>query len=193
MSWPITQTLAHSQSNHDDETLAARGVGDPAAFAELYQRHFQRVYRYHMTRLGSDAEAQDLTSQTFLAALEGLASYRGTGSFGAWLFGIARNKIAQYFRLQRFETPLEAAEVVPDPTPSIEAITGQRLQFASLSRTLRNLTVERAEAIELCIFADLTAREAGLVMGKSEAAVKMLLMRGLNDLKGRLAFLAEEK
>jgi RNA polymerase sigma-70 factor, ECF subfamily len=197
MSWPTTQAISQSQSTAvistvEDEALALQGTKEPAAFGELYRRHFQRVYRYHMAHTGNDADAQDLTALTFLAALEGLRSYRASGSFGAWLFGIARRKMAQHFRSRRKEEPLEAAEVVPDGKPLPEAAAGLRLQMAGVSRALRQISPDRAEAIELCIFGDLTAVEAGQVMGKSEAAVKMLAMRGLKDLRSRLAQGMEE-
>ena len=65
----------------NDEGLAQAARQDPAAFAELYHRHFTRVYRYHIARTGNITDAQDLTTLTFLAAMEGIASYRGSGAF----------------------------------------------------------------------------------------------------------------
>jgi len=65
----------------DDETLAREATENPAAFAELYRRHLSRVYRYLLIRVGDVHDAQDLTAQTFLAALEGIAGYRGRGNF----------------------------------------------------------------------------------------------------------------
>ena len=192
MTWPSVQTYPSSPLA-DDDALAGKAAAEPAAFAELYRRHFQRVYRYHMAHTGNDADAQDLTALTFLAALEGISSYRGSGSFGAWLFGIARRKMAQHFRSRRSETALEAVDDLPDPAPLPEMAVGRRLQLAGVSRALRGLAPERAEAIELCIFGDLAASEAAQVLGKSEAAVKMLLMRGLKDLRARLAFTVEAK
>ena len=49
---------------------------NPAAFAVLYDRYVQAIYRYLYYRIGSNPEAEDLTSQTFLAALEGLQNYQ---------------------------------------------------------------------------------------------------------------------
>ena len=51
---------------------------DPEAFAELYRRHVRSIYRYHLAHTGDIKDAEDLTSQTFMAALEGIRSYRGT-------------------------------------------------------------------------------------------------------------------
>jgi RNA polymerase sigma-70 factor (ECF subfamily) len=191
MSWSTTGSKNAVQSISpglpaSDETLASRAALDPQVFGDLYQRHIERVYHYHLARTGDDADAQDLTAQTFLAALEGIHTYRGAGNFGAWLFGIARNKVALHYRSQRLETPLDTAEEAPDPSPSPETAATQRLQMAAVSRALGLLAPDRAEAIELCVFAGLTAAQAAQVMGKSDAAVKMLVMRGLRDLRARL-------
>ena len=80
----------------DDERLAWEARRSQDAFGELFRRHFQRVYRYHMSKTGCADEAEDLTSQTFMAALENIAADRADGSFAAWLLGIARRKAAQY-------------------------------------------------------------------------------------------------
>jgi RNA polymerase sigma-70 factor, ECF subfamily len=191
MTWPTTDAKSVEQimpnySSLSDENLAGRASIDPQAFGELYQRHLERVYRYHLARTGNAADAQDLTAQTFLDALEGIHRFRGAGSFGGWLFGIARHKAALYYRSRRGETDLDDADGTPDPGPLPEAAAGRRLQMSAVSRALGALAPDRAEAIELCIFADLTAGEAAGVMGKSEAAIKMLVFRGLRDLRARL-------
>jgi RNA polymerase sigma-70 factor (ECF subfamily) len=169
-----------------DEELARQAVQDRAVFAELYHRHFQRVYRFLYITTGNVDDAQDLTTQTFLAALEGIAAYRGEASFGAWLLGIARNKASMFFRSRKRETYLDAESEIADPAPSPEAEAGKRLQLAQVIRALRRLTPERAEAIVLYLFADLSAAEAGSLMNKSQAAVRMLVQRGLRDLREQL-------
>jgi RNA polymerase sigma-70 factor, ECF subfamily len=176
-----------------DETLARAAAHDVYAFTELYNRHFQRIYRYHLVRTGNVDEAQDLTAQTFLAALEGIAGFRSAGPFGAWLAGIASRKAAQHFRSRRPETGLEQAVEISDPADSPEQQTTRRLQLAQVSHALRRISPERAEAIVLCIYSELTASEAGRVLGKSEGAVKMLLMRGIKDLRQRLMLKSQEQ
>lgn len=167
----------------DDESLASQAIHQPQAFSELYRRHFQAIYRYHLARCGSVAEAEDLTTITFVAALEGLSSYRQRGSFCAWLFGIARRQLAMHFRSRKREIDLESAPEVVDPAPLPEAIAGQRLQIAQLTQALGLLNHDRREALILCLFSELSAEEASRIMGKSPAAVKMLLFRGLRDLR----------
>jgi RNA polymerase sigma-70 factor (ECF subfamily) len=170
----------------DDAGLARQASDQPSAFAELYRRHFTRVYRYHYARTGNIHDAQDLTAQTFVAALEGIGSYQERGCFIAWLMGIAHNKMALHFRSRKAEVPLEAAMDLPHPDSMLEEKVAHRIQIAQISQLLHTLTPERAEALLLCIFSDLTAAEAGRVMGKSEAAVKMLVFRGLRDLREKM-------
>jgi RNA polymerase sigma-70 factor (ECF subfamily) len=167
-----------------DSLLAQRARTDPEAFSELYRRHLQRVYAYHYARTGNQADAQDLTSQTFVAALEGLAHYRGEGSFAAWLLSIARNKLADHYRLSRPVDELDDAH--PAGEPPLEELAFDRLQLDQIAQALKKISAERAEALSLRIFASLSVAETARVMGKSEAAVKMLVHRALLDLKTSL-------
>ena len=93
----ITRLGTHSPPM-DDSQLASQARTDTEAFAELYRRHLTRVFRYHMARTGDVKEAEDLTSQTFMAALESIRSFRNDGTFAAWILGIAMRKQALFFR-----------------------------------------------------------------------------------------------
>lgn len=174
-----------------DDELARRAAGDRAAFAELYRRYLPRVYRYALAQLGNEQQAQDVTSQTFLAALEGIGTFRGTGAFSAWLLGIARHKVTDAIRSRRTVAPLEEAAQVASREPPPEDVVAARLDLERVARGLQALAPERAEALALRIFGGLTCAEAAAVLGKSEAAVKMLVHRGVQDLRERLAFRIE--
>ena len=185
-----TLMTTHTQEL-DENDLARQAVHDVEAFAELYRRNLTRVYRYHMAHVGNAKDAEDLTSQTFMAALEGIRSFRGTGSFSAWIIGIASRKRLMYFRGSRPEVPLDAALQHPSPGVPTDKAAHQRLQLASVSRALRQLSAERAEALILTYFGGLTHAEAGRVLNKTEAAVKMLVARGLQDLRERTSLALE--
>ena len=174
-----------------DDELVERALRDRAAFGELYRRYLPRVYRYALARTGDVEQAQDVTAQTFLAALEGLASYRRTGTLLAWLLTIARHKAADLARGRRALAPLEQAARLASPEPSPERIVAARLELEQVLRALRTLAPERAEALALRVFSALTTAETAAVLGKSEAAVKMLVHRAVHDLQARLAFRIE--
>ena len=180
------QVLA-DPSVEKDETLAQHSFNEPEAFAELYRRHVARIYHFHLVRTGNVEDAQDLTSQTFLAALNSIQAFSGSGFFCGWLFGIARHKVADYYRSQRDEAHLEMIEDFSDPNPSPEEKVSPQLQLAQVSKALETLIPEQAEAILLRIFGELSASEVGKIMGKSEAAIKMLVCRGLKNLQIKLS------
>ena len=179
-------TLMATQTKEQDETdLARQAISNVDAFAELYRRHMTRVYRYHIAHVGNVKDAEDLTSQTFMAAMEGIRSFRGSGSFAAWILGIASRKRLMFFRGSRPEVPLEAAVHYPSPGLPTDKAASQRLQLESVSHALRQISSDRAEAITLTYFGGLSNLEAARILNKSEAAVKMLVSRGLQDLRER--------
>ncbi len=184
--------LATPSPPMDDSQLASRACTDADAFAELYRRHITRVYRYHMVHTGNVKDAEDLTSQTFMSALEALRSFRGAGSFAAWIMGIAMRKRALFFRSHREALlPLDSTDEIADPGPSTDKAATRHMQIEQIVRALRNISPDRAEAIALHFFAGLDCAEAARAVGKSEAAVKMLISRGLHDLRSRTSLSLE--
>jgi RNA polymerase sigma-70 factor (ECF subfamily) len=170
-----------------DEILAKQAQHDAEAFGVLYQRHAKSIYRYHLARTGNVQDAQDLTAQTFLAALEGIGAYRGQRTFASWLFGIASHKAADHHRRLRVHRPLAEAEEMAQDGPPVEEATVRRLQMGHVQEALQAIAPERAEALILRIFSGLSAAQTGQIMGKSEAAVRMLVHRGLRDLRQTLS------
>lgn len=175
----------------DEIQLAREALSNIEAFAELYRRHVTRVYRYHMAHIGNTKDAEDLTSQTFMAAMEGLRSFRGSSSFAAWIMGIASKKRLMYFRGNKFEVSLDEALQIPTPNLPTDKAAIQRLKLESIARALRQISPERAEAITLSYFGGLSNLEVSRVLNKSEAAVKMLISRGLQDLRERTSLALE--
>lgn len=175
----------------DDDRLAQRALADVEAFAELYRRHVRSVYRYHLAHTGNVRDAEDLTSQTFMAALQGIRSYRGTGPYITWLMGIASRKRARFFRGKKPEISLDAALHLPSSSLPTDRAAARRIQMDQILGALRNISQDRAEALILCFFSELSPREAGLVLSKSEAAIRMLISRGLQDLRTRTSLALE--
>ena len=185
-------TIPHYPSM-DDANLARLARAEPDAFAELYRRHVQSVYRSHMAHTGNVHDAEDLTSQTFMSALEGIRSYRGAAPYIAWLMGIASRLRLRFFRRRatKPEVPLDAALHIPTPGLPTDRSAFQRLERTRILNALKQLSSDRAEALILCFFSELSFTEAASVLGKSEAAVKMLVSRGLQDLRARSSIALE--
>src|SRR5207245_2125482 len=96
-------------SVHDEEALIDRAQrGERSAFAELYDRHVDAVYRYIAFRVRDEDEAEDVTSEVFIKAMGALPRYEPRQPFLAWLYRIARNAVIDRLRLssRRTETAL---------------------------------------------------------------------------------------
>src|SRR5205085_2276486 len=106
----------------DDRRLVRRCLaGEREAFGELYDRHATRVFHLLRRLTGNEQDAEDLTQETFLAALRSLAAWRGEGAFGTWLCGIAyrlfanrrRRESGRETELLEEEVSLPAADADP--------------------------------------------------------------------------------
>lgn len=180
-----------------DAELAQAARRDPAAFDRLYRRHLPAVYRYVYARVGSAADAEDVTSAIFLDVLTSLGHYREQGLFTAWLFTIAQRQVGAHHRRRRRD---EARRVEPHPGDgeaggqAVDALPSGdsqkhviRLEQTDLlARAVAGLGDEQREALSLRFYGGLKVSEIAEVMGKGESAVKMILHRSLNQLKAGL-------
>ena len=88
--------------------------GDHQAFAQLYENHFDKIFRYVVLKIGNQAEAEDMTQQVFVRAYESIGSYQWQGvPFTAWLFRIAHNQMVDYVRKQSKKQTVSLDESLP--------------------------------------------------------------------------------
>ena len=175
-----------SDADVDEAALVARAQLDRRAFAPLYARYLDPVYRYCYRRLGTREAAEDATSTVFAKALASLPAYRD-GSFGGWLFAIAHNVVADDHRraARRPERPLDLAgdPTTADPSPedlAVAADEGRRIRAL-----LAELPPDQRHVVELRL-AGLTGAEIAAALGRSVPAVKMLQLRAMTRLRARL-------
>jgi RNA polymerase sigma-70 factor (ECF subfamily) len=160
----------------DEQSLARRAQqGDNEAFAQLYEEHFDKIYRYVVLRIGNKVEAEDLTQQVFLNAIRSISSFKWKGvPFSAWLFRIAHNLVVDYLRKEakRITTPLDDSMVDSGSNP--QKLTEQRLDIEQLALAAKQLTKLQREVIRLRFAGELSVAEVAKAMGKSQGAVKAL-------------------
>lgn len=165
--------------------IVAAALKDPSVFGRLYDLYVHPIYRYVYSRIGTSHEAEDVTSQTFIAAFESLARYRERGHFSAWLFRIARSKINDHFRRSRREVELEAAERVVERDDVLGSVI-QDEEIRQIRSILKNLNDEEQDLIRLRYVADLSFAEMADLLGKREDAVKKSVYRLLARLKSQM-------
>jgi RNA polymerase sigma factor (sigma-70 family) len=154
-----------------DEKLAALvTAGSEEAYATLYGRHHQRIYRYCLSLLRHEADARDALQSSMLAALSALRARPIGGSFKPWLFRIAHNESISIIRGRARQAPTDA--------PSTEAFNDDpetREQLRTLVSDLEALPDRQRGAIVMRELSGLSYTEIGAALGTSEAAGKQLV------------------
>lgn len=169
----------------EDVELVRRARQDRAAFAQLYERHATRLFRYLCARVGSVDEAADLTQMVFTRAL--VAIDRGQiqeAPFAAWLFRTARTAATDAERRRRRgHVPLDDTVGIAgsESDPVERAISSDELR-RSRSR-LDLLPSSERELLALRFAGGLTSRDIARLVGKTEEAVKKQLWRILRKLR----------
>lgn len=151
----------------------------------VYARELPRIYNYFRYRVGDDAVAEDLTSETFEKAWRGRDGYRrDTAKFATWLFAIARNVAIDHYRRSGRELPIEeAAHISTGTTPEVDAMhLGDLDRLASL---LSELGERERELLAFKFGAELTNREIAKVTKLSESNVGTILHRAVTTLRSR--------
>ena len=160
-----------------------RGIGGP----------LPRVYSYLVSRSGGDvALAEDLTQQTFTAAIDQRARYDGRADTVTWLCGIARHKLADHFRAvereERRRRRMEVRQIELDQERPADVGLEDRTIIAEI---LRSLPASQRAVLVFVVLDDLPVAEAARLLGKSRGATESLLFRARDSF--RRAYGAESR
>lgn len=173
-------------------------TGDPEAFASLYDRYVERVYRFVLYRVGGDqALAEDITSEVFLRALRKIKTFTWQGrDVGAWFLTIGRNLVLDHFKSGRFRLEMVGAEPavaggLGDEVVDAEDEALARISHGELYKALQRLGTEQQEVIYWRFLQGYSVAETAAAMAKSEGAIKALQYRAVKALY-RLVVVEEE-
>jgi RNA polymerase sigma-70 factor (ECF subfamily) len=165
----------------DEKLLVEAAQGDPARFAELYELYFARVYAYVSRRVQDRDAAEDLTSEVFHSALANLPRFEWRGApFGAWLFRIAANAIADRWKRNARE------QGSPAPEEFHEADYADAVRCAAVFRLANDLPADQRRVIHLRFAEEKSIREISQEIQRTEGAVKQLQFRALQTLRERM-------
>ncbi len=159
-------------------------AGERDAFGRLYEAFLCPIYRYLRMQVGDAVEAEDMTAQVFLNALQALPSYQWRQvTFGGWLFRIAHNLAIDHFRRRsrRATVPLDASW--PDPALEPASAVELRISMEELRCRIEQLTGLQRQVVALRFGGDLSLAEVAQVLGRSVGAVKALQHAALTQLR----------
>ncbi|HEX2767176.1 MAG TPA: sigma-70 family RNA polymerase sigma factor [Candidatus Limnocylindria bacterium] len=168
---------------------------DPGPFERIYDRHAVGIYRFIYARVGNQPDAEDLTAQVFARAVEQLDTDRAPGQIAAWLYRVAHNATADYWRAFYRLPVIGAEQVAPgwepvdDESPArAEAdAQGEARARARVDALLRRLPEQYRRVLELRFLERRSVAETASLLGITSGNARVLQYRAL-----RRAALLEE-
>jgi RNA polymerase sigma-70 factor, ECF subfamily len=185
----VEDRLVHYDADRPAVEAAKR---DPRRFEALYRKYVAQVYNFALYETRDRHAAEDVTSQVFLRALAGLHTFREQAepphsSFRVWLFQVARHTLSNERRRQRRhpESPLDLAQQMP-AAADVEVSVARRDELARAWRVIEQLPADRRRALVLRFVEEMSAREIGAILGRSEGAVRVLIHRAVQSVVQQL-------
>jgi RNA polymerase sigma-70 factor (ECF subfamily) len=172
-----------------DTELVQMAKGSQEAFGVLYERYIRKIYNYIYYRTGNHHDTEDLAAMVFYRAMGHIENYTERGvPFQAWLYRIAHNLVANWHR-DRGRRKIIALEEFAGPGPQSEipdTQTEDKEERELLLQTIRRLPEERQQLLILKFIEKMSNAEIGVIMGRTEGAIKSLYHRTLLALRDEL-------
>ena len=159
--------------------------GERGAASELLQLFYKKIYSYLRRLSGCNADAEDLTQQTFTKVWQNLHGFKGNCTFNSWVHRVAYNTFVDWLRAKKASIPQQLTwwESLEDtnqgPLKSLE----QKQIVEKLYKAVENLDEDKRAVVHLRYYQRLSIKETAFVLGVSAGAVKYRLRQVLKELK----------
>jgi RNA polymerase sigma-70 factor (ECF subfamily) len=183
---PTAEALSQQPGDFEAELRLLRAL-DGLALGRLYDRYHTAVYRYVAVRVRRIEDAEDLTEEVFVAAIQSLPRLQAQGGhagLAGWLLRIARNKVVDHYRRSSLRETSEIPETVAAPAGAEpEAQVAQLFAAQELKAALEQLTEEQREVLVAKYVLGYDNMEIAASTGRTPNAVNALHYRGLAALR----------
>ncbi|MDN5203515.1 sigma-70 family RNA polymerase sigma factor [Fulvivirgaceae bacterium BMA10] len=157
---------------------------NPERFSKLYDKYFEGIFHFIFRRTDDEDVAGDLTSQTFLSALQNIKKYEFRGvPFSAWLYRIAANQVNKYYRDHKKKVVFSLEESVAWKLLDEAEEDHQEEKLSRLVSFLEELSSEDMAVLELRFFEEKGFKEIAYILEISESGAKMRTYRAIEKLK----------
>ena len=173
------------KADTEEKNLIRRATrGNRKAAGELLGLYYREMYAFCYRQMMDREEAMDLTQEIFIAALQSIGRYdHHKGSFRAWLYRIATNKIIDSRRRSSvLSVPLEETELADEREILVRAVE-QRGLLEKIERYVSGLDYDTQQIYRLHLYGEYSFPEIARMLGREEAAVKSRYYRLLNVLR----------
>jgi RNA polymerase sigma-70 factor, ECF subfamily len=188
-----------AEQERDDVLLRRAAKGDEDAFTLLYRRHQAAMYRFALRMTGNTCAAEEIVQDVFMTLMRDPKKYDATrGPLGAFLYGVARNRVMKHLERLPREIPLEEKNedgtgsgiVLKDAsTPAMWVERRERMQ--QVRAAVLELPVEFREAVVLCELEEMSYEEAAEMAGCPIGTIRSRLHRGRALLMAKLEMLRD--
>lgn len=176
--------VPEANQNQELEQLVERALKkDEAAFAQLYDQYFEKLYRFVYFRVNHKEVAQDLVSETFIRVWEKIPDISEAAAFNGWIYQIARNLVIDHYRSRKPTVDLGELENVLEYEDNIIDRVNLGFQQAEFLSALKKLNPDQRLVIKLKFIDDLGNREIAQILDKSEGAIRVIQHRAITELK----------
>jgi RNA polymerase sigma-70 factor, ECF subfamily len=163
--------------------LAKAKLGEQAAFGEIYNLYFKKIYQFIFYRVGHKEIAEDLAEEVFLKAFTKIASISENSAFSGWLYQIARNQVIDYYRAKKLTISLDEIENTLEYESNVIDVVNLEHQQKVMLKLLKELAPEQQIVLKLKFFEDLENTEIAEMLHKSEGAIRVIQHRGITKLQ----------
>lgn len=146
---------------------------------EIYQQHAKFVYKYLLSVTHDENLSEELTQETFYQALRSIDRYKGECKISTWLCQIAKHLWYKHLKKRKIDVPLSETEIL---VPSVENQALSRETHIGLMRRIHEFEEPMREVMYLRISGDLTFREIGDILGRTETWARVTFYRGKEKL-----------
>src|SRR6266702_3024542 len=196
---PLSNAVSSWSEQDDAQLVAASKGGNQDAFALLVQRYQRRIFNLIYRMLQQYEEANEITQETFLAAWQGLPSFRGDARFPTWLYRIAYNcslkQLEQRKREKALHAAMQAEQLVQhtDDSQRTDAALEARDRQSMVHEQLASLPAKYRVVLVLRHLQEMTYEEIAETLTMPIGTIKTHLFRARNLLKERLEAFDRER
>jgi RNA polymerase sigma-70 factor (ECF subfamily) len=186
-------------NDRDDVLLRRSAKGDEDAFLSLYQRHQAALYRFALRMTGNAWAAEEIVQDVFMMLIREPKKFDPKrGALGAFLYGVARNRIMKHFERTPRDLPLDekgdgepAANRLASQQPTPAEWAQMRERREQVRAAVLQLPVEFREAVVLCELEELSYEEAANFLECPVGTIRSRLHRGRALLLAKLEMLRD--